>query len=308
MINITREELNKLERIGAGNFGTIYLKENKAYKIYHEMVKTEYHTLHKNPSLKYRKHKLNRLIKLDKKLTLTDLVQDVIFVDGKFGGVVMPYYDGDTLIKTKEDPLKNKIEIAKKLIESSKELTEHHIYPMDYKLNNIMLVSGEIKLIDLDDFFTKITLLPHPSLKRETIFGLDETIKAYFYDSNFFPLKNDLRKYFSKEILLANSEYQEIEQYIAKKSEAHNYIFINENIDFNRHFELLRNPNYRIVYVYYRFCSDYMENIIYNILNSGIKLYDLIPMYNFKKYLRSIEYDECLGIKKDEILNLKRKL
>ena len=38
MVNISSNELNKLTKIGSGNFGTIYKSDDKVLKIYNEYV------------------------------------------------------------------------------------------------------------------------------------------------------------------------------------------------------------------------------------------------------------------------------
>ena len=67
MVNISKEELYNLEQIDSGNFGTIYKKGDKVYKVYNKTVKTSIHESVKNPMLKHKLisiNKLNRLIKL----------------------------------------------------------------------------------------------------------------------------------------------------------------------------------------------------------------------------------------------------
>ena len=43
-----------------------------------------------------------------------------------------------------------------------------------------MYVDGEVKLIDLDDTFTKYFLFANRILERDSIGGLDESIKTLF--------------------------------------------------------------------------------------------------------------------------------
>ena len=180
MVNITSEELNSLEKIGSGAFGTVYFKDYKAYKIYHEMIKTDNYIIEKNPSLKFREIKVKRLLQRSKKLKHTDLIEDIIYIDGSFGGIVMPYYDGETLLNTKNKPLKEKIDISKELVRNAKELTKNRIYSLDCSLKNIMLVNNEVKIIDLDDYNTEVTILPSLTYKRSVVFSLYDSIKSYF--------------------------------------------------------------------------------------------------------------------------------
>lgn len=306
MISLRREDLLKLDCIGAGNFGTIYKNGDFVYKVYKEMVKTEYGFLCKNPSLKLDKIRINRMMRLDRKLKYTDLVKDILFIDGKFGGVVLPYYEGETLVKTKDDFIKDKFDFAYQLVRNSEELTDNNIYPNDYKLNNIMVVGGDIKLIDLDDYFTLVCRIPYSFRKKDVVLALDETIKAYFGENCFYPFAKDVVKLLGKD-LTSNYTYQDVTHYIDDKKKKYNYVFINEEVDFYKNIELLRNNDYRTVYVYSGYDYNLIGENIKNILNLGINLYDVTSSIKLKSYIQSIMYDECIGLKKDKVLNLKSK-
>ena len=306
MVSITRKDLLKLERVGVGNFGTIYKNGDKVYKIYHEKVRTEYDTFRPNPSLKLDKAKINKYLKLDKKLLYTDLIKDIIYIDGKFSGVVLPYYNGETLCKTLELPVEEKIETAHQLVRNSKELTDNKIYPLDYKLNNIMLVDGNPKFIDLDDAFTFFQTFSFPTKTKEVVKNLDKTIKTYFNDTNYYPFNKKIIK------LLAhnptpNTNYEELSKYIESKSKRHNYIFIDSNIDTTVNMRLLKNPNFRTIYVYSGSNNELTERNIQEILEKRIDLYDVVSSNMMRKYIRSINYDECISLSKDKNLYLKKK-
>ena len=48
-------------------------------------------------------------------------------------------------------------------LEATNKLTDQKIYPLDYKLNNVIYTSqGQVKIIDLDDQLTKVTLIKNP--------------------------------------------------------------------------------------------------------------------------------------------------
>ena len=161
MVNLSSSDLKKLKAYKSGNFATIYINGDKAYKIYNEEVKTDNHYIAKNPVLQHRLrsiNKCNRLIRLNRKIQYTDLIEDIIYVDGKFAGVVLPSYDAPLFYDLMNEPIERRVELSRKLIKCARELTDHNIYPKDYKLINMFLVDGEAKLIDLDDVFTKVLL------------------------------------------------------------------------------------------------------------------------------------------------------
>lgn len=112
MISLTSEELKKLEKIGYGNFGVIYKDSDKIYKIYNHVVKASAHITVPNPSLRFPKRRLNRLINLNKSIKYTDLVQDTVFIDGQFRGIVLPYYEGETLLDLSQEPLEKRLTIC----------------------------------------------------------------------------------------------------------------------------------------------------------------------------------------------------
>ena len=119
-----------------------------------------------NPMKLYRKHRFDRMIRLDKKLEYTDLCNDVIFMDGKFSGVCIPFYGYDCLYKLLGMPFDVKMDISNQLVRNSQELTRFRIYPLDLKLDNVMYVDGQVKIIDLDDLYTKYMLIPNFIYKR----------------------------------------------------------------------------------------------------------------------------------------------
>ena len=304
MVSIKSRDLLDLERVGAGNFGTIYKNNDDVYKIYHEKVRTEYDTFHPNPSLKLNKSRIARYMRLDKKLLYTDLIKDIIYIDGKFGGIVLPYYDGETLIKTLDRPVEEKIETAYQLVRNSKELTDNNIYPLDYKLNNIMLVDGNVKFIDLDDTFTFFTTIPSPFRKREVIKNLDKTIKTYFNDINLYPFTEEIIEALSCNRTI-NKSYKEIAQYISDKSKRHNYLFIEKTTDIKKNMHLIQNNDFRTIYVYNGPNTEISEMEIKRLLEENIDIYDIVSASMMRKYIRSIFYDECIGIRDDKVLNLK---
>ena len=183
MINIKRCDLNNLEKVNSGIFGTVYRDNDLAYKIYNNHCYDRRTGMnYNNPMKLYRKHRINRMIRLDKKLEYTDLCNDVIFMDGEFSGVCIPFYGYDSLYKLLGMPFDVKMDISNQLVRNSQELTRFRIYPLDLKLDNIMYVDGQVKIIDLDDLYTKYMLIPSRRYKRTSINRLDGTIKNFLGD------------------------------------------------------------------------------------------------------------------------------
>lgn len=306
MVSLKSKDLLDLERVGAGNFGTVYKSGDKAYKIYHQMIRNDEDVLCPNPSLKLDKKRIYKYMKLDKKLLYTDLIKDIIYIDGKFGGIVLPYYDGETLLKTIDLPIEEKIETAYQIVRNSKELTDNNIYPFDYKLNNIMIVDGNVKFIDLDDIFTFFSKVASPFKTKEVVKDLDKTIKKYFNDTNYYPFDKKLVKLLSCN-RTPNTTYKELSQYIKEKSKRYNYIFIDSTVDTAVNMRLLKDSNYRKIYVYSGSDNELSERNIKRIIEKRINLYDVVSASMMRKYIRSLNYDECIGFGNNKVLNLKHR-
>lgn len=303
MINISSDEIKKMERIGSGNFGSVYLKDDKVYKIYHDKIKAISVTFNtreiiNNPTLKTKPIKYEYLKYINSKLKYTDLIDDVLYVDGSFGGVVMPYYDGDTFEKYKNDPIEKKVSMARQLLLNAKELTDNLIYPLDYKSNNIMLYENKIQIIDLDDVKTKVL---NPIYKTESIKILDDAIKYFLGDINYN--YQNMKDLIEKEINKTNKTYLAIENYLSEIIKTHNYILIDEEADFKKYIDLLRKSNYRVVYIYDNVCN---YNNLEKLLSLGIHIYYILPKRYIDDYLSSIAYDELLTVKEKEIVKIKK--
>ena len=119
------------EFISKGNYGSIFRVGDKAYKLYHTYIKDDYGIKYKNPELENQRIKLlkiKHLMKLDKKIKSTDLISDTIYVDNRFKGVVLPYYDGEILNLLLNSPYNTKKTISKQLIDNTRELMKNNIY------------------------------------------------------------------------------------------------------------------------------------------------------------------------------------
>lgn len=298
-MKIASETLEDLERVGSGCFGTVYKKDDKtAYKIYHKYVFDQFGTQHHNPCLIYRKKHLNKLINLNYKLVHNNLISDVIFVDGIFKGVTMPYYNGYTLDNMMEANFNLKMDVSKQLVRNAKELTDNNIYPLDYKLNNLMYENGNARIIDLDDSRTKLRLIKDFYASSRSIKGLDETIKVFFGDTNCLPVK--YRNLIDKEQNNISNKYELINEYLDKKNIGHNYIVVDELTDINYLLSFLKNNDCRVIFKYnYRIHDEnYFLDVINKYQKMGIRLYDFVKDYNEYTY-----FSNCSILDKYEAKN-----
>ena len=301
MINITKEELNKLEEIGHGGFGIVYKKGDKAYKIFKKEIRLGYDTFKINPVLKKEYstiQKCNKLIRLNNKIEKTDLIEDIIYIDNNFSGTVMPYYDGVLFYDLKKEPLQNRIEYSKKLIECAKELNKYNIYPTDYKLINMFLYNNEVKLIDLDDVFTKVTTFRNPIYYKKSIGILDSTIGAFFSEGYYNVYDNEIKNRITKKNYKCCKTYEEIEKYIDDKSKKYNLIFIDDGTNLSN----LNIDNSKIIYTYNIYVKDKIMSLLDELDEKGIKLYDIIDSVKIDDYINDNMYDECI-IKKNKTLS-----
>ena len=304
-MNISKEELDNLEKIGSGNFGTIYRYDNQILKVYNDLVKCNGYDLVRNPMLKHKNStikKCNRLINRGKRIQNTDLITDILFLDNIFSGVVMPYYDGQLFLELRKKPLSERIEPAKKLVINANELTNNRIYPLDYKLINIILVDKEAKIIDLDDVLTKVLLFKSSYYNKESIYGLDETIKSFFNELSVRDYSDDFYSHITRKKEPWNGSYKEINDYINRKSIENRLLFTDGQID-NEKDRLIDDS--RIILVYDKYNHDELISIINKLRARGIFVYDLVSKNNINKYINDNCTSECLGLEQNKVLRLK---
>ena len=83
MINITEKDLEKLKKIGEGQFGKVYQADEKtAYKIYFKEIKHTTKGIIKNPALIQPIHRLKKLKKHGRMVKNTDMFIDYVYIDG----------------------------------------------------------------------------------------------------------------------------------------------------------------------------------------------------------------------------------
>ena len=304
MINISSSEIKQMEKIGSGTFGTVYLKDNEIFKVYHEKIRTHniisgsYNVI-PNPCLKY------NIVKYQYLKNNTVLINDVLFIDGIFSGIIMKYYRGKTFKEYMNNPIEEKNKMVKELLISSKKLTDNYIYPLDYKENNIILSNDKVQIIDLDDKLTKIL---NPIYKRKSIKVLDNSIRRFIGDIDYNLYTNNkesIQNFITKKEESINDSYDKIEEYINKIMIKHNYILISEESNIDSYISLLRNPNYRVIYIYKSI--DNIEIKLLDLLKKNIKIYNIIPKNKIKEFISSISYKDLLNIKENSILKVKKK-
>ena len=284
MININSDDIQNYEYIAKGNYGSIFRVGDMAFKIYHVYIKDSYGEKYNNPELQNQKLKLlkvKHLINLGKKVKATGLIEDVIYVDNRFKGVSLPFYDGETLNLLLNSPYQVKKTISSQLIDNTKELIRNNIYPGDYKLNNIIFSNGKVRIIDLDDRETKIlfTLFNYDS----TMCGLTNTIIEFMQDSYYEIFKKDkVERYISFKNPFKVRSFRGLERYLDEKDKEKNIIFIDNSIDFKL-LKKVSNQKNRIIYV----ISD-SDEIDINSVEENLRILKGVGTEIF-----DITYDEC---------------
>ena len=310
MIKIDKLDLEKLERIGHGDFGVVYKKDDKtAYKIYNKMISNYYSGIeYNNPIFILPKSHFTRIMAKCKKLNYTDGINDLIYINGEFKGVSIPYYDGDTLNNLLNKPLKLKIELSKQLVRNSKELIKNHLYTTDHKLNNIMLSNNEIKIIDLDDIKTHPSIIRNPILERKSIISLGSTIQRFLNISGHFPINYEIAQKLKREKREYLTNYNKIEKYIENLQKEKNIIFIDNETDIEKLKELINHFGFETVYVVEDNLdkNSYLE-IIEKLKAENIELFDFVKKDKIDNYPESEIVNESYLLSKKELIKIKEK-
>lgn len=294
MISIKKEELEQYDQLGSGKYGVIYqIDDNVAYKIYKETIKEKNGHPMINPALCVSNARLKRLLNQSKKLQYTDLIQDIIFIDGYFGGVCIPYYPGCTLETLRYSNYELKKDISRQLIRNNQELKNHFIYPMDYHLGNIMVVNDSAKIIDLDDPLTRICRLPNPFFYLTSLGRLNETIQDLFGEFDITLYGKSLFKELQRKRSSYNTSSNWLEQFIAEKESLNDYLLINSGSNLEAIKELLRNHSFRVIYVLKKEPDN--DNLLSAIIEyfkcEGINLFDFVLEEKLNHYFMNFPVD-----------------
>lgn len=289
-MEITQKELQQLEKVGQGNFGAVYKQQNQALKAYLDKVKAQGlfgKSLVANPCLRTPSFVFFRNRILNKKLKLTKLAEEKLIINGRFKGVCNEFYDGTTMNETGPLPYQELEHIGKQLIESTQELTTHHIYPLDLKLDNIIIdINGNVHIIDLDDPFTKTTIFPHPTLQKRSIYKLKQVLTIFFhYQHTLISLLTTSLLNNPVTQLKTNDKitYEDLYEYVSNEFQQINLIFLKASSLDQINIEHLRNfinkENTKIVLFDHgeiRSYFLYFENFISYLKSIDLPVYDVI--------------------------------
>jgi len=217
--------------LGRGSFGTVYRYQDKAIKQYHRWL---YHFDKLSPSLKrYEPLKFKLMRARGPKIKYTYLVEDLLYINDEFSGVIYPYIEGETLYKVVSKlSYEEKYDLAKQIIRNAKELTDNAIYPADYRLPNILRdTDGNIRIIDLDDFWTHISLFPNPIQLAISLTSLKKVLINFLESDDFWrpTTKKYLEKFkesqkLGKKLVVS---YKTLQQYVDNRLKPFTTIFIN---------------------------------------------------------------------------------
>jgi len=296
-ISISNEELKQMKILGSGVYGAVRLAPNqgKVIKRYHEYIKGYAGESLRNPCLSPKRRKFRRLNSRNKYLSYSDTEVELVYDEnGTYIGVLKKFYDGETLDKMVHLPLSLKKDAYFQLIRNSKELMKARIYNLDYKNDNVIYtMNGNVKIIDLDDGWTRATIIPNYLYK---IFCLNKIrrmiLELFYYNQMNFPqsITSDLVNSFSKDenkvglsfrglnklvrniemeeniIIVKNKDIKEIDISLLKKYIVENKLYL--VIAFSVHEEKCYNDLY----------GGLKSNIIH-LKNNGIDLYDIFKYH-----------------------------
>lgn len=254
---LDEREIFDLQFVGKGSYGSTYLMGNTIIKKYHKLYSSSFDDLYSNKVklvVKYKRKKIILLLVRNQFIHNTNLINDVVFIKNKFSGVSYPYIDGDILDNYCKENILKKCNMSYQLVRNAKELTDFYIYPLDYKLNNILYdKSGNIQIIDLDDDYTKVTLMSNPIYLYFSLYSLRRTVINFLENDDVY---NYFDYYANSDLNLSRYQlasefrgkrifsYYDIVDYINSRCQTINLTFVDCcNIDssFNIDFSLLRH-------------------------------------------------------------------
>ena len=310
MVEIKKEDIDQYELIGSGAFGMVYkVDDHTAYKVYIPTLYDAFGHPFKNPALRMPKRKFRRLRERAKDLKYTDVLKDVLFMDGEYAGIVLPYYGGGSLVNALHLPFSLKLDYSKQLVRNGKELTDHYIYPMDYKLNNILLDDGKVRIIDLDDALTHVCATANPFYCGHCIDDLNETIQTIFCEHEIQPYSHAVKNSLFRNRGKFETTYEGIEEYLELKEEdSIPFLLCGDDSHLGTLRKVLHNHPFHVIYQpnqnYYD--DNYYLKMIQMFHEKGIDLFDIISFYKEQdEYFKNFAASEHFELKGKQLLKRK---
>lgn len=291
MVNFDYKETKDMDFLGRGLFAKVYKKDDEtAYKVYDDFIKTKYNGSIKNPDLNINMLHYNLLLKRRDKIKGTDLLRDLIYINGKKHGVVIKPYSGPRLFDCNDLTLEKKGELSKVLIDKTKELHRHLIYPCDLKVHNIMLQDGDIKIIDLDDEHTHAFLYPSPICYYFSMKSLCAATVDFLGRVGHYYLEDDIHYLLNRDKDYVSLTYKGIERHIDKRvNTERTIIFIDDDTDLDRLKDNSSSYTCDLVYIVPpKTRQEALPEIIKKLKVYNLPLYDFIELDKIPKY-REVE-------------------
>ena len=306
----------KKQYLGRGLYGRVYCYQNKAIKLYHPII---YRHDIVNPCLKLNRKKFQLMKIRSKDIKHTYLVEDLLYINGIFSGVIYPYIEGENLGNLLYQlSLDEKQNLSKQLLRNAKELTDHQIYPKDYRLPNILRdPDGNVKIIDIDDIRTKVTLFPNPMELLLSLKSLKRALIELLEDDDYFNYsKNHQLQKYTETLKITKKPfitYQHLNTYIDKKTEPFKTIFVD-----TKHLRLLNSSTINNINIIMEntdanlilISETLKDSVVENIFEKEIPLYDYIDTNNIgieetiEKYIKTHNIINSISLnQKDLTLN-----
>ena len=314
-MNITDQDLKHFTYLSSGTFGSVFHDGKIAFKKYHPEIKTHFDFGYKmipNPCLRLHPIKFRLMKYYNHYLKYTNLSYEPLYIDQKFSGICYPYYDGDILYHLKSISFSKKEDIVKQLLRNAEELTNHHIYPLDYKLDNIIYTKkGEVKIIDLDDPLTKYKLIKHPNLYQKSMIALKNTV-VHFLNSNSnhpcFSLSPFLKHKQQIYSLYNQITYQHLYGYLEIHSSMNNFLIIRPGqISFqmiSNIKRMMKQKEIKVIVIDPTSLSfEMLQSFIMSLIHEGVEIYDILPdsSNGIENYMNNYNISESFIIDKQKI-------
>ena len=311
MIKLSSINLDALEKLDGGSFGTLYKKNDIIYKIYNPKIFVK--KLWKefdNPCYNARAYRYKKLLRRCEGLKKTDVVYDYIADEYGVKGVVLRYFDGKTLDKIFELPLNKRIMISKEILDKDKELKRHLIYVDDYKEENILYTKdGEPQIIDIDDAKTHVCHVPNPLLTIYSNYSLGQTIASLLGEFERYPTSLKAELSVTRKKMFCSVTHAQIHSYINSIEKKKDILYIDKDTDVDRIKEVNSNYDFKLVYLMdSRGTSDEdFAVLVKDIKKKDLILYDFLYRKDIDNYDHIESINEAFTIKDKDLVRVYKK-